>query len=312
VFAFVLAAIFYPEAFRSWNGFETRRLILPLIQIIMFGIGARLSVGDFQRVLRMPKPVFVCVLLQYSVMPLAGYALAPMFVYEPAVAAGVILIGSVSAGIASSVMVYLAHGNIALSVTMTTATTLLSPLITPLLMKVLAGQYVPIPVTAMMLEILQMIVLPILAGVGVNRLLRGRSDWLDQALPVISMTGICIIVAIIVALSRDKLLQVGFPLIVCTMLHNAIGYALGYAGARRFGLDESACRTVAFVVGLQNGGMGSGLAINVLKSPDSALAPAIFGAWMNVSGSILASWWRRRPGDAPALASEQRRAATRT
>jgi BASS family bile acid:Na+ symporter len=190
---------------------------------------------------------------------------------------------------------------------MTTATTLLSPVATPLLMKVLAGQYVPIPVAAMMLEIVQMIVLPILAGVAVNRLLRGRSDWLDKALPVFSMTGICVIVAIIVALSRDKLLQVGTPLIVCTVLHNAIGYALGYACARRFGLDESACRTVAFVVGLQNGGMGSGLAINVLKSPDSALAPAIFGAWMNVSGSVLASWWRRKPVNAAATPVEPAR-----
>jgi BASS family bile acid:Na+ symporter len=110
-----------------------------------------------------------------------------------------------------------------------------------------------------------------------------------------SMTGICIIVAIIVALSRDKLLEVGVPLIAAVILHNVAGYLLGYAGARALGLDESTARTVSFVVGIQNGGMGSGLAINVLKSPATALAPAVFGAWMNISGSILASWWRSKP-----------------
>ncbi|HYO84262.1 MAG TPA: bile acid:sodium symporter family protein, partial [Bryobacteraceae bacterium] len=284
----------FPQLFRSWGGVETRRLILPLIQLIMFGIGARLSIADFQRVITVPRPVLICVLLQYTVMPLTGFALATLFKFEASVAAGVILIGSCSAGIASNVMVYLAHGSIPLSVTMTVATTLLAPLLTPLWMQWLAGQYVAIPFMAMMLEILQMIVLPILAGVGLNRLLNERRGWLDKALPVISMTGICIIVAIIVALSRDKLLEVGIPLIAAVMLHNAIGYVLGYAGARAFGLDESTSRTVSFVVGIQNGGMGSGLAINVLKSPATALAPAVFGAWMNISGSILASFWRGR------------------
>jgi BASS family bile acid:Na+ symporter len=261
----------------------------------MFGMGTSLSVADFARVFRMPKPVFVCMLLQFTVMPLTGWALARLFAFESEVAAGVILIGACSAGVASNVMVYLAKGSIALSVTMTTCSTLLAPVLTPFAMKVLAGQYVPINFLEMMLEIIYMVILPVLAGLVFNKLLHGRIGWLDRVLPVVSMAGICIIIAIIIALSRDKLLEVGFRLVFAAMLHNAIGYVLGYFGAKQLGLDEVAARTVAIEVGLQNGGMASGLAINVLKSSDAALAPAIFGSWMNISGSALASYWRRKP-----------------
>jgi BASS family bile acid:Na+ symporter len=295
VFAFVTASLFYPEFFRTWDGYPLSRLIVPLIQVIMFGMGTSLSVADFARVARMPRPVFICMFLQFTVMPLTGYVLARVFAFEPQVAAGVVLIGACSAGVASNVMVYLAKGSIALSVTMTTCSTLLAPVMTPFAMKVLAGQYVPISFIDMMVEIIQMIILPIFGGLLFNKLLHGRIGWVDRALPVVSMAGICFIIAIITALSRDKLLQVGAQLILAAMLHNIIGYILGYLGARWFGLDEVVSRTVAFEVGLQNGGMASGLAINVLKSSDAALAPAIFGPWMNISGSALASYWRRKP-----------------
>jgi bile acid:Na+ symporter, BASS family len=297
VFAFVAASMFYPWAFRTWNGFALSTLIVPLIQVIMFGMGTSLSAADFVRVFRMPKPVFICMFLQFTVMPITGFVLAKLFAFEPEVAAGVILIGSCSAGVASNVMVYLAKGSIALSVTMTTCSTLLAPVMTPLAMKVLAGQYVPIDVLEMMIEIIYMIILPVFGGLIFNKLLHGRIGWLDRILPVVSMAAICFIIAIITALSRDKLLEVGVLLIIAAMLHNTIGYVLGYFGAKRFGLDEVVARTVAFEVGLQNGGMASGLAINVLKSSDAALAPAIFGPWMNISGSALASYWRGKPVD---------------
>jgi bile acid:Na+ symporter, BASS family len=295
VFAFVTAAMFYPWAFQTWSGFELKRLILPLIQIIMFGMGTSLSLKDFAPVFRTPKPVIICMVLQFTVMPITGFTLAKLFAFEPEVAAGVVLIGSCSAGVASNVMVYLAKGSIALSVAMTTCSTMLAPVMTPLAMKVLAGQYVPIDFMDMMLEIIYMIILPVFGGLAFNRLFHGKIGWLDRALPVVSMAAICFILAIITSLSRDKLLDVGPQLILAAMLHNTIGYILGYNGAKRFGLDEVAARTVAFEVGLQNGGMASGLAINVLKSSDAALAPAIFGPWMNISGSALASYWRRKP-----------------
>jgi BASS family bile acid:Na+ symporter len=135
--------------------------------------------------------------------------------------------------------------------------------------------------------------------------LRGPRDWLERALPIISMSGICLILAIIAARSRDRLLGVGPALIVAAILHNAIGYLLGYWLARAARLDESACRTIAVEVGMQNGGMATGLAMSVLQSADAALAPAIFGTWMNISGSVLASWWRSRPVASENLGADQ-------
>jgi BASS family bile acid:Na+ symporter len=301
VFTMVAAALFYPAVFLQVGDFNQTSLIVPLIQLIMFGMGASLSVGDFLRALKMPRAVGLGIFLQFTVMPLSGWAIATLFGFDPAVAAGVILIGSCSGGVASNVMVYLSRGNVALSVTMTACSTLMAPILTPLAMKLLAGQLLEISFLDMMWSIINMIIVPIVAGLVANRLLSGRRGWLDKALPVVSMAAICYIIAIITANARDKLLEVAFTLIGAAILHNSIGYLLGYWGAKAAGLNESDSRTVAFEVGMQNGGMGTGLAINVLHSADAALAPNIFGTWMNISGSALASWWR---GSAPASAPE--------
>jgi len=306
VFAFTAAALFYPVAFFSWGGFELKRLNVPLIQLIMFGMGASLSFGDFARAVKMPKAVLIGILLQFTVMPLAGWSVAHVFGFEPEVAAGVILIGSCSGGVASNVMAYLARANVALSVTMTACSTLLAPLLTPTAMKILAGKLVPIPFMGMMISIIKMVILPIVAGLIANWLLHGRRKWLDRILPLVSMAAICFIIAIIAANSRNELLTAGFLLIGAAAVHNTIGYTLGYFGARAARLNETDCRTVAIEVGMQNGGMAVGLAIDVLKSTNAALAPAIFGTWMNVSGSTLASWWRERiPPDAHADQAEK-------
>lgn len=361
VFAFVSASMFYPSVFGVWFRMDLKVLIVPLIQIIMFGMGTTLSVKDFGRVIVMPWPVFIGIFLQFTVMPLAGYTIAMLFKFDPEVAAGVILIGACSGGVASNLMTYLAGGNVALSVTMTSCSTLISPFMTPLMMKILAGKLVPIDFLAMMFSIFNMIIIPIVAGLIANSILysrekwanRGRSlalisaacislsvvtmfiredflgplgtikngiiigfilisivafaklivsiklkgpeNWMDKTLPIVSMSGICFIIAIITARSRDKLLTVGLALIAAAIIHNFIGYILGYWGARAVKLDESSCRTVGFEVGMQNGGMASGIAMEVLKSASAALAPAIFGPWMNISGSMLATWWRRKP-----------------
>jgi BASS family bile acid:Na+ symporter len=360
VFAFVAASMFYPRAFGSWFGFDLKYLIVPLIQIIMFGMGTTLSVADFARVFKLPWPVLIGILLQFTVMPLAGYSIGRMFGFGPEVAAGVILIGSCPGGVASNLMTFLAKGDVALSVTMTSCSTLMSPVMTPFLMKVLAGKLVPIDFMAMMFSILNMIIVPILAGLVANRILYSRSgwanktrslilisaacvvlalavflradllgpvavlrkgiiiglaliaavsvaklvvsvvlqrtgNWMDRTLSIVSMSGICFIIAIITARSREDLLAVGAALIAAVLIHNFIGYGLGYWLSRAVRLDEQTCRTVAFEVGMQNGGMASGLAMNVLKSAPAALAPAIFGPWMNISGSVLATWWHRKP-----------------
>ncbi len=364
VFAFVTASMVYPSAFMTWLGVDLKILIVPLIQIIMFGMGTTLSVADFGRVFKMPWPVFVGFVLQFSVMPLTGLALAKIFGFQAEVAAGVVLIGSCPGGVASNLMTYLAGGNVALSVTMTSCSTLVSPVMTPFLMDKLAGQFIEINFLAMMFGIINMIIVPIVAGLIANRILysrhkvfnrgdvlaligvvtillaacigfmapsavftygdaslskdgfvvgllligvvalaklvisiwlKGPENWMDKALPIVSMAGICYIIAIITARSRDDLMTVGAYLIGAAIIHNFVGYILGYWFARAARLDESSCRTVAFEVGMQNGGMASGLAMNVLKSAPAALAPAIFGPWMNVSGSVLATWWHRKP-----------------
>jgi BASS family bile acid:Na+ symporter len=361
VFAFVAASMFYPGAFMTWGGFDLSVLIVPLIQIIMFGMGTTLSVADFTRVFKMPWPVFVGMVLQFSIMPLTGFSVATLFGFKPAIAAGLVLIGSCPGGVASNLMAYLANGDVALSVTMTSCSTLMSPVMTPFMMKTLAGQMVPVNFVAMMLSILNMIIVPVLAGLVANRILysdrpwagRGRplgliaalglglavlgivlyarlpgpirtfrdgiiigaaligavalaklivsvllgrtERWMDRVLPIVSMAGICFIIAIITAQSRQDLLTVGGLLIAAVILHNFVGYTLGYWLSRLVRLDERTCRTVAIEVGLQNGGMASALAMNVLKSAEAALAPAIFGPWMNISGSILATWWHRKP-----------------
>ncbi|MCH2203280.1 MAG: bile acid:sodium symporter family protein [Fuerstiella sp.] len=301
VMTLVAAAMFHPELFQAWNTkwgtFEQKNLIVPLIQIIMFGMGATLCIADFTRVLAVPRAVGIGVLLQFTIMPLTGAGLAMLFGFPPEVAAGVVLIGSCPGGVASNVMAYLSRGDVALSVTMTACSTLVSPVLTPLAMKLLAGQYIEIEFVTMLVAILKMIIAPIVFGLIANRLLTDYSllgPKMERTLSVIAMVSICYIIAIITSLSRDQLMTVGLSLIVVAVAHNAIGYLLGYWCAYFTGLDETTRRTVAIEVGLQNGGMASGLAVNVLKSSNAALASAIFGPWMNISGSILASWWRGR------------------
>ncbi|QEG38182.1 bile acid:sodium symporter family protein [Roseimaritima ulvae] len=294
----VLIAFCYPQTFIHWGDFQLKTLIVPLIQLIMFGMGATLTLADFTRVLKMPRAVLIGILLQFSIMPLLGFALAMAFGFEPSVAAGVVLIGSCPGGVASNVMTYLSKGNVALSVTMTACSTLLSPVLTPLLMYMLAGTLVEIVFLDWVINITKIIIVPISIGLIFNSVLRAldrRGAWIDRFLSWIAMFGICFIIGIIIADSRDKLLTIGIALVAASILHNAAGYVLGYFGARLVKLDESSCRTVAIEVGLQNGGMATALAINTLKDPLAALAPAIFGPWMNISGSMLASWWAARP-----------------
>ncbi len=364
VFAFVAASMFYPQVFMTWGGYDLKGLIVPLIQIIMFGMGTTLSVADFTRVLKMPWPVFVGFTLQFTIMPLTGFVLAKAFGFSNEVAAGVILIGCSPSGLASNVMAYLSRGDVALSVTITSFTTLASPFLTPFLMDKLAGQFIEVNPLKMMFEIINMIIVPIAAGLIANRILfsrraifqQGRAlaltaggglvlvagilflapavvfkygdaslqrtgfvvgllliaavtgvklvvsvwlkrpgNWIDKTLPLVSMVAICCIIAVITARSRNDLLTVGPWLIGSSMIHNLFGYLLAYWLSRAIRLQESACRTVAFEVGMQNGGLASALAMNVLKSPQAALASAIFGPWQNISGSILATYWHRKP-----------------
>ncbi|MHC4156408.1 MAG: bile acid:sodium symporter family protein [Planctomycetota bacterium] len=293
VLAFVICAISYPWFFISWGGFELKRTIPPLVQLILFGMGMTLTFEDFARVFKMPRGVFIGFTLQYTVMPLMGLTFATLFGLKPEVAAGLILIGSCPGGVSSNVITYIAGANVALSVTMTACSTLLSPLITPFAMKLFAGQYVPIDVWAMMKTILWLIIVPLVAGVLINRYAHKLARRLVRVLPFLAMLSICIIIAITIAVSRGDLIVMGFALFGASLCHNAAGFTLGYWGARMSGLDKRDSRTVAIEVGMQNGGMATSLAFNVLDSARAAMTSAVFGPWSAVAGSALASYWRR-------------------
>jgi len=193
------------------------------------------------------------------------------------------------------VISYLAKANLALSVTITAISTLLAPIMTPLLMKLLAGSMVHVDVFAMMWDIVETVIFPIAGGLLFNKFLAGKAKWLDAAMPVVSMFGIAIIIVVITAAGRDNLLTIGPLLVLLVLVHNLCGYFLGYWSGRLFKMKERDCRTIAIEVGMQNAGLASHLAQGIGKLATVGLAPAVFGPLMNVTGSLLASWWHRNP-----------------
>jgi BASS family bile acid:Na+ symporter len=359
IFTAVTASMFYPQYFLSVGNFQFKSLIVPLLQIIMFGMGSQMSFADFAGVIKMPKGVIVGVVSHYIIMPMVGFSIAKIFSFPPEIAAGIILIGTVPSGLASNVMSFLSKANLALAVTVGAISTLLSPFVTPTLMKWLGGQFIEVSFWSMMLDILNMIILPIVAGfifnlfvkkgagmkskviqlisftviiilttlvyikvknVGfsgfmiqfaksmgwffflpmagatiITRFTKADNKFMEKALSMVSMVGIAAIVTVITASGRDNLLTVGGLLIITSLLHNLTGYTLGYYLSWLVGMPERDRRTIAFEVGMQNGGLASGLAIQMGKAATVGLAPAIFGPLMNITGSVLANWWRGRP-----------------
>lgn len=358
IFTAVAASMFYPQYFVSVGDFQLKTLIVPLLQIIMFGMGSQMSFEDFAGVIKMPKGVFIGVGAHYLIMPLVGFGIAHIFNFPPEISAGIILIGCVPSGLASNVMSYIAHANLALAVTIGAISTLISPFVTPFLMKWLGGQYIEVNFWSMMLDILNMIILPIVAGFIFNLfsgvkatkrsaitqmgayfviilftnmvymaskqagfsgfitaftislgwfyvlpivgalllkyLIKGDKHWMGKVLSSISMLGIAVIITIITAAGRESLLKVGVFLIITSFLHNMAGYSLGYSISWLFRMPERDRRTVAFEVGMQNGGLASGLALQMGKLATVGLASAIFGPLMNITGSALAVWWRSK------------------
>jgi bile acid:Na+ symporter, BASS family len=286
---------YYPAPFTDFNGYKLSGLITPLIQLIMFGMGTSMSTKDFVSVAKSPKAVIIGIMAHFIIMPLLGFTLASSSGLPAEIAAGIILIGCSPSGLASNVMCYLAKANLALSITITSIATLLAPFVTPVLMKLLAGAFIEIDVYKMMWDIFKMIMLPIGAGLIFNRLFYGKSAWLDKAMPLVSMAGIGLIIVIITAAGRDSLLKIGSLLILLVLIHNVTGYLLGYWSARLFHLPESDCRTVAIEVGMQNGGLASGIAKEMGKIATVGLAAAVFGPLMNITGSILANYWHGKP-----------------
>ncbi|MCG8580996.1 MAG: bile acid:sodium symporter family protein [Bacteroidales bacterium] len=353
ILAAVIASLSYPQYFLSIGHFNTKGLIVPLLQIIMFGMGSQMSLNDFAGVVKMPKGVIIGVICQFTIMPVIGFSIAYAFGFPPEIAAGIILVGSSPSGLASNVMSFIAKANLALSVTLTAFATLLSPVMTPLLMKLLASEMVSIDVLDMMSGIFNMVILPICAGLLFNLfafdntkvgsklmqigayllivaiksvlnawgdpgafygifindsimfvalpvilavvfkyIIKKDKDFINRILSFVSMLGIAVIIVVITAAGRDSLLDVGFLLVIACLLHNALGYTLGYTASKLLRLKEQDCRTIALEVGMENGGLASGLALQMGKVATVGLAPAVFGPLMNITGSSLASWWK--------------------
>ena len=357
--AAVVAGMMFPQAFTTWGSVNLRdkTLILVIIQFVMFGMGTHMSLKDFSGLASTGKGVLVGLFCHFSIMPLMGLLLTKIFHFEPEIAAGIILIGSCSSGLASNVMVYLARANLVLSVIVTAMATMVAPFLTPLLMKLLAGTLIEIKFVDMMIEIIKIVLVPIgaallhdflksappvqrgkiyifsaicivwllivifglqnavtnhslqqsivlsgffagavIAGVAYHFLYR-RFPKLDNIMPLISMFGIIYFTIVTTAAGRENLMKVGLLLFMASIIHNAAGYFFGYWLSRLFGMDKNSSRTIAFEVGLQNGGMASGIAGSMGKLGTVGLAAAVFSPWMNISGSILANYWRRRPVD---------------
>jgi BASS family bile acid:Na+ symporter len=360
IVAVVALGMVYPQNVLHIGNFDMRNkwVMLIAIQSVMFGMGTQMSLHDFAGVAKSPRGVFVGIFCHFTVMPLVGLALTKIFRFPPEIAAGVILIGSCSSGLASNVMAYIAKSNLALSVTVTAVTTMIAPIMTPLWMKLLAGEMIEVSFFNMMVEIIKIVLVPIGAALIHDFLKhtspRGRrvvygitvfaAAWLlflifggwevlkdhfsgnplvaiglfgfllsafvigvvyhalangfprlDSYMPTLAIVGILYVTAMTTASGRDNLLKVGVLLFVASMLHNLAGYFFGYFLSRGAGLDKNSARSIAFEVGLQNGGMASGLASAMGKLATVGLAAAIFIPWMNVSGSILANYWGKRP-----------------
>jgi len=297
ILAVVSLAMYYPQHFVGIGAFKYSALIVPLLQIIMFGMGTELSLKDFAQVLRMPRGIIVGVVCHYTIMPFIGFGVVNLFNFPPEVAAGIILVGCCPSGFASNVMSYLARANLALSVSVTTISTLLAPFLTPLLMNMLGGSFVEIHFWEMVWDITKIVIIPIVGGLLFNHLLHGKFNWLDKAMPILSMAGIAVILTVMVAAGRDNLLKIGGLLIIATFIHNVAGFFLGYWSGRLLKFPERDCRTIALEVGMQNAGLASGLALTMGKMATVGLAPAIFGPLMNITGSSLSSWWHSRLPD---------------
>ncbi len=354
----VCAGLIYPDFFLHVGDFDMRNkwLILIIIQMVMFGMGTQMSIEDFTGIRKSGKGVLIGLLGHFTIMPIMGFLIAKTFGFEPEIAAGIILIGSCSSGLASNVMTYIAKGNLVLSVTVTAMSTLAAPIMTPFLMKIFAGTLVEVHFFNMMMEIIKIVLVP-LAAAMVHDILKTYGPvaktriyiltaistiWLgvfiflgdafavaddstashileiinftcgafivgvlyhwiykaypkiDAIMPYFSMFGIIYFTLVTTAAGRDNLIQIGFLLFLASVLHNGAGYFFGYWLSRLSGLDKKSSQTIAFEVGLQNGGMASGLAGSMGKLATLGLASAVFSPWMNVSGSLLANYWRKK------------------
>lgn len=267
-------------------------LIVPLLMVIMLTMGMGLTVADFARVSRRWPVIALAMVLQFGWMPAAAWLTATALGLSTELLIGLVLVGSVAGGTASNVMTYLARGDVALSLSMTATSTLISVALTPLLGALYLGETVAVPVAGMFVGLVQIVLAPVALGLIVGPYFLRRLPGLRNALPILAMAAIVLVIAIIVAINRDALRAWSVALTAAVIIHNGLGLALGYAIGRALLRDERAVRALTFEVGMQNSGLAVALATQYF-TPASALPGAVFSIWHNLTGSALATLWRR-------------------
>lgn len=281
---------------------ETFKIIGPyvpwLLGIVMLGMGMTLTLSDFGEILKHPKAVILGVIAQFVIMPLLAYGLSILFSLPPAIAVGVILVGSCPGGTASNVMTYLAKGNVALSVACTSVSTLLAPFLTPAVFYLLASQWIDISPSAMFISVMKMVLLPIALGVILRMIFKSSIEKATEVLPLVSVAAIVLIVAAVVSGSKQSIIESGLLIFGVVILHNGLGYLLGFWAAKLLKLDYSDSKAVSIEVGMQNSGLGVALAkTHFALDPVTAVPSAIFSFWHNISGPLLATYWSSRMKD---------------
>lgn len=260
-----------------------------LLGIVMFGMGLTLRASDFAEVFRRPKDVVIGAVCQFTLMPLLAFLLTKLFRLEPELAIGVILVGTCPGGTSSNVMTYLSGGDVALSVSMTSVSTLLAPLLTLLY----AGQTVNVRVLAMFVSVIRVVLLPIVLGLIVNYFFRSLTERLVRVLPLLSATAIILIIAAVVSANAARLMRSGLLIVAVVICHNLLGYCTGYAAAKLTGMDRTKCRAISIEVGMQNSGLATSLAAtHFAQYPLATIPGAVFSVWHNISGALLADFYK--------------------
>lgn len=287
VLAVAALALFVPQSV----SFIKTSYVNTLLGIVMFGMGLTLKANDFKIVFSRPKDVIIGCLSQFTIMPLLAFLLTKLFRLPAELAVGVILVGTCPGGTSSNVMTYLAKGDVALSVGMTSVSTLLAPFLTPFLTYLLAGQTVDVNMMSMFLSILKVVILPIVLGGLINKFFSSLTEKLVKVLPLVSVTAIVAIAAAVVAANSAKIMTSGILILAVVILHNCCGYGLGYAIGKLLKLDMSKCKAVAIEVGMQNSGLATSLAAtHFAQYPLATIPGAVFSVWHNISGAIFANF----------------------
>lgn len=283
VLLFAYLAFQFPDTYKQFAPY-----IPYLLGIVMFGMGITLTFNDFGEVFKHPKSVIIGVIGQFVIMPSIAFFLAKVFNLPADLAVGVILVGSCPGGTSSNVMTYLAKGNTALSVACTTISTLLAPILTPVIFYILASQWLEIDAAGMFISVLKMVLFPIFLGLVVRAMFKKKITEISQTMPLLSVISIVLILAAVVAVSKDKIVESGLLIFGVVVLHNCLGYLVGFFSAKLLGLSIADSKAVSIEVGMQNSGLGAALAAAHFN-PIAAVPSAIFSFWHNVSGPILAN-----------------------